>query len=79
MTLACRIQQASDGALDFVVLAFAGVAEDDVTVLVNDVLGRPVLIAPASTSPGSLHRWCSTSRYARSTRGARLASFEGDG
>src|ERR1700751_5849266 len=44
--LACRIQQASDGALDFVLLAFTGVAEDDVTVLVDDVLGRPVLIAP---------------------------------
>jgi hypothetical protein len=46
MILACRIQQASDGALDFVVLAFAGVAEDDVAVLVDDVLGRPVLIRP---------------------------------
>ena len=37
-TLACRIQQASDGALDFVILAFASVAEDDVAVLVNNVL-----------------------------------------
>src|ERR1700756_4497957 len=44
--LACRIQQASDSALDFVILALAGVAEDDATVLVDDVLGRPVLIAP---------------------------------
>ena len=46
MVLACRIQQASDGALDYVILALAGVAEDDVTVLVDDVLGWPVLIAP---------------------------------
>ena len=35
MPLACRIQQASDGTLDLVILAFAGVAEDDVTVLVS--------------------------------------------
>ena len=44
--LTCRVQQASHGALDFFILAFAGVAEDDVTVLVDDVLSRPVLIAP---------------------------------
>ena len=47
MILACRVQQASDGALDFVILAFASVAEDDVTMLVDDILGRPVLIAPS--------------------------------
>jgi hypothetical protein len=46
MTLTRRIQQASDCTLDFFILAFAGVAEDDVTVLVDDVLGWPVLIAP---------------------------------
>src|SRR6516165_11725258 len=40
------IQQTSDGALDLVILAFAGVTEDDVTMLVDDILGRPVLIAP---------------------------------
>ena len=33
--LTCRVQQASHGALDFFILAFAGVAEDDVTVLVD--------------------------------------------
>src|SRR5262249_47722935 len=43
---ACRIQQLPDSALDLVVLAFPGMAKDDGAVLVDDVLGRPVLIAP---------------------------------
>jgi hypothetical protein len=46
-SLACRIQQVSDGALDLVILTFAGMAEDDIAALVNDVLGRPILIAPS--------------------------------
>jgi hypothetical protein len=46
MPLACRIEQALDGALDLIILAFAGVAENDAAVLVDDILGRPVLIAP---------------------------------
>jgi hypothetical protein len=46
ITSAGRAQQALYRALDFGVLAFAGVAEGDVAVLINDILGRPVLIAP---------------------------------
>ena len=44
--LACRIQKPSNRALDFVILAFARMAEHDVAALVDDILGRPVLIAP---------------------------------
>ena len=44
--LACRIQKPSNRVLDFVILAFARMAEHDIAALVDDILGRPVLIAP---------------------------------
>jgi hypothetical protein len=45
--LACRIQEPSNRTLDFVILALARVAEHDVAALVDDILSRPVLIAPS--------------------------------
>ena len=44
--LACRIQKPSTRALDFIILALACMTEHDVAALVDDILGRPVLIAP---------------------------------
>src|SRR5207244_743179 len=38
-------EQPCDGALDLLVLAFAGVLEHDLAVPVDDVLRRPILVA----------------------------------
>src|SRR5262245_53217987 len=43
-TSALRREQVLDRLFDLVVLAFAGVLEDDEALLVDDVLGRPILI-----------------------------------
>src|SRR5256885_16434254 len=41
-----RVQQPPHRAFDLVILALAGVAEDDGAVLIDDVLRRPILVAP---------------------------------
>src|SRR5580704_6322034 len=40
------VQQACDGAVHLLILAFAIVLVDDFSALIDDVLRRPVLVAP---------------------------------
>src|ERR1700739_2774897 len=44
--LACRTQEPSNRVLDLIILTFARMTEHDVAALVDDILGRPILIAP---------------------------------
>src|SRR5271169_5332466 len=42
---AVDVQQAPDGAIDLLVLAFAVMMEHDLSILINDVLCGPILVA----------------------------------